>query len=386
MQTNNKRQKPDSGQKQQSGPKRQRQNNGQPKPQQQGRSQRSWQGQPPNSKQVSVAAAYATGQHSEAPMIVASRDSARIVHRELIASVVGSAAFAVPFSFPLNPGLAATFPWLSTQAQAWETYKFNRLRFCYYTRTGSNVPGSVMLVPDYDALDAAPATEQIASSYEDVAEDAPWKDICQELRATSMFSMGPRKFIRTGALPAGADIKTYDAGQEFVCTTDGTAVNWGKLWVEYDVTLYTPQLSPSGNLLSAFQHYVSGAAPTSAAIMGTSPTQTGSVLTSLTGSVLTFNQTGKFLVSYAVAGAGGTTDTVNTNPAVSAGASLITTFDSSGNGGPAGSSEGGSATNSLIQDIMVNVTAPGATLTFANTIVGTMTADLLVSLLPGNAV
>jgi len=374
MQTNNKRQKPDSGQKQQSGPKRQRQNNGQPKPQQQvARNSRRWSSVPPNSKQASVAAAYATGQHSEAPMIVASRDSARIVHRELIASVVGSAGFAVPFSFALNPGLPATFPWLSSQAQAWETYKFNRLRFCYYTRTGSNVPGSVMLVPDYDALDAAPATEQIASSYEDVAEDAPWKDICQELRATSMFSMGPRKFIRTGALPAGADIKTYDAGQEFVCTTDGTAVNWGKLWVEYDVTLFTPQLPPGGSSVSAAVH-LAGATPTTANIVGSAPVTTGtSGLISVTGSIVTFNQPGRYFV--ALSQAATTSVTLGSFPAAAAGASLVISYETTGY------TYGGSSTTNQVITALVQ-TGAGGTLTFSNTIILGLTSDLVVAAVP----
>jgi len=247
--------------------------------------------------QTSVAAAYATGQGTQAPLIQASRDQARIVHRELIASVTGSSSFAVPLSFSLNPGLAATFPWLSSQAQAWETYKFNRLRFCYYTRTGSNVPGSVMLVPDYDAADAAPSSEQIASSYEDVAEDAPWKDICHELRPSSMFSMGPRKFIRTGPVPAGTDIKTYDAGQEFVCTTDGTAVNWGKLWVEYDVTLFTPQLPSGGSLFNAGASVASGGGSVSnAAIFGAVPVVVGdNVAVTAAANTVTFQTPGTYL-------------------------------------------------------------------------------------------
>jgi len=66
--------------------------------------------------QVGVAAAYATAQTSKAPTISATRDQCRIIHRELISSVTGSAIFTVQNSFALNPGIAATFPWLSTQA------------------------------------------------------------------------------------------------------------------------------------------------------------------------------------------------------------------------------------------------------------------------------
>jgi len=146
----------------------------------------------------------------------------------------------------LNPGMAASFPWLSNEAAGWEKYKFNNLKFCYYTRTGSNVPGSMMLAPDYDASDAQPASEVAASAYEDTEEDAPWKDICCELRGSELMGDMKERFVRTGTLAANQDIKMYDCGNLFACTVDGTNVNWGKLWVEYDVTLITPHVPPGG--------------------------------------------------------------------------------------------------------------------------------------------
>jgi hypothetical protein len=196
--------------------------------------------------QASAAAAYATGQQTgQAQIFRNSVDSCRIVHRELIASVTGTAAFTVAQTFALNPGIAATFPWLSNEAAGWERYRFNRLRFCYYTRTGSATPGSFMMAPDYDASDAAPVSEQIASAYEDTEEDAPWKDICCELPARELMGDMKEKYLRFGALAANQDIKMYDAGNLHACTVDGTTAAWGKLWVEYDVTLLTPQV-PSG--------------------------------------------------------------------------------------------------------------------------------------------
>jgi hypothetical protein len=192
----------------------------------------------------SVAAAYSSGQHSGKPMFLkAGADSTRIRHRELLTNVTGSVNFTVASSIALNPGLPTSFPWLATQAQGWEKYQFQKLDFCYYTRTGSNIPGSVQLVPDYDASDAAPASEIIASAYADVEEDAPWKDICCKLDVNCLRDQ--KLYIRTGGLSANQDIKTYDVGNMFLTTTDGTAVAWGKLWVEYDIILYNPQL-PSG--------------------------------------------------------------------------------------------------------------------------------------------
>jgi hypothetical protein len=198
-------------------------------------------------RQVGVAAAYATGLVSRAPVINATRDSCRIVHSELITTLVGAAGFTIPATFQLNPGQRATFPWLAAQAVGWQCYRFNKLVFRYYARCATSTVGSVMLIPDYDAADAAPATEQIASTFEDVAEAAPWKDISCFLRPSAMNSVGPKHFVRLGAVPAGQDIKLFDVGKLFAAQVDGSAtVALGKLWVEYDVTFFTPQLPPAG--------------------------------------------------------------------------------------------------------------------------------------------
>lgn len=228
-------------------------------------------------RQGAVAAAYATGQYSGPPKVFRDQvGQCRIVHRELIGSVTGTVAFTVASSFALNPGLQTSFPWLSIEAQGWERYRFNKLNFCYYTRTGSNVPGSVMLAPDYDPADAAPASEQIASDYQDCAEDAPWKDIKCILRPEALRGGAANKYVRTSALGANQDIKTYDAGNLHLCTVDGTAVSWGKLWVEYDVTFFTPQIPPGGIQLSGAM--VSGGGSLAAATpFGSVPIQTGSL-------------------------------------------------------------------------------------------------------------
>lgn len=318
---------------------------------------------PSDRQQASVAAAYSTGQSTSAPLITASRDSCRIVHKELVGSITGSASFTIAKILELNPGLAVTFPWLASQALAWETYRFNKLRFRYYTRTGSNVPGSVQLVPDYDPLDAAPATESIASAYEDVEEDAPWKDLICDLRPAAMFPMGPKKFTRTAALAANEDLKTYDVGKLFVTTTDGTAVPWGKLWAEYDITFYTPQLPPAGLGQPIFQHLTADA-PTSAEILpiGTrvqSPNST--TIVSVSGSTITFNQAGKFLVNL--------WETANTHVlfgTLTGTAPLDTNYEGSGAQiSPLAAGVG----PILIENVMVDASV-GDTVIFTNTVTG----------------
>jgi hypothetical protein len=238
-----------------------------------------------NRGQTAAAAAYATGQASFKAMFSRqSADSVRITHRELVGSLVGSVLYTVQNDFFVNPGLPATFPWLSSQAVGWEKYKFNYLRLCSYTRTGTTTPGSIIMAPDYDAADAAPVTEQILSSYYGAREDAPWKDICLDMDKARMQG---ERFLRFGSLAANLDIKTYDVAQVFVATTDGTAVNWSKLWWEYDVILYNPQLPPGG--LSDAGTILGAGTQTGANPFGSLGVTSGPLGISYSGLVVTIN-------------------------------------------------------------------------------------------------
>jgi len=320
--------------------------------------------------QVPVAAAYATGQRQKAPRITSAKNSVRIRHRELVSSVAGTTSFTVGSSLPLNPGLPTSFPWLATQAQAWERYRFNSLRFEYFTRTGSDVPGSVIMVPDYDAADAPPLTEQIASSYEDAVEDAPWKDQCCVLKPASLHALGPSKFVRTSTLSSNLDIKTYDSGNFFLCTLDGTAVNWGKLWVEYDVTLMTPQLNPNGGGIQAAQSTLCTTI-TANNIFANPVNESGSnnlaTLTGATGGgVMTFPQAGQYLV---VLDSLGTVVTHNSGPTLVGGSFNFGPIDS------------GSGTGELITSARITVTS-GATLTFGIGFTGTGSSNVQIAQCP----
>jgi len=248
-------------------------------------------------QQTSVAAAYATGQAGKAPVITRGQDFTRVRHRELVTNLSGTTAFTVASSLAINPGLAATFPWLSIMANAFEEYRFNSLKVEYFTRTGTNVPGSVILAPDYDASDGAPASEQIASSYMDSCEDAPWKDIVCNLPAGRLNRADQNRFVRPGALGANQDVKLYDAAVVHLCTVDGTAVNWGKVWLSYDVTFRIPQMNPAGNPPLGGQ--VSGAnTQTGANPMGIAPVIAagGRGFSINAASVITFTALGDFVI------------------------------------------------------------------------------------------
>lgn len=208
--------------------------------------------------------------------------------------------------FSINPGCANTFPWLASQARAWETYKFHSLEFTYFTRTGSQTVGSLYLIPDYDAADPAPPTEQMASTYQDMVEDAPWKNIRCSLNRNAMMKTMERHYVRPdGALAANLDLKTYDVANLFVGTVDGVAdTAWGTVWVDYDVELYTPQ--PPSDFGSLFLQSTVG--ESSANKLGTAPFKSGNLNASYDGAnVLTLTglvTTNTYFVTFYEAGTG----------------------------------------------------------------------------------
>jgi hypothetical protein len=183
-------------------------------------------------------------------------------------------------------------------ANQWEEYQFSRLRFRYETRTSTGVTGTVLLAIDYDAADAAPATEQIMSSYQGSVQGSPWlSNLCCSARGSSLSGFAKRRYLRTGVLGANQDVKTYDVGNFFLGTTDGTAVGWGKLYVEYDVTFFIPQL-PSAGPLPLGGSFTAGGTMSAANPFGDAPTSDAANLgiTISTASVVTFARAGTYLL------------------------------------------------------------------------------------------
>jgi hypothetical protein len=107
----------------------------------------------------------------------------------------------------------------------------------------------------------------------------------------------------------------YDSGNLFVGTVDGTAVAWGKLWLEYDVSLFTPQLPPAGVALTGTIQGAGGSIAV-ATPFGAVPVSTGGfTMTGASTNVLTMVglQIGaEYCITATYAGAGITVGTLIT--------------------------------------------------------------------------
>jgi hypothetical protein len=179
------------------------------------------------------------------PSIKANAKSCRIAHRELVdASVPGSTTFTVQNTLQINPGLAATFPWLAPQAQQWEQYVCHRCAVIWVPIAPTSTAGDVMISPEYDASETVPTTETQLSDNADTVVDSCWNSIVCNLDPSSMRGIGLRHYVRPCAV--AGDIKTFDVAKVFIATNNETGTSAiGKLYLDYDFEFFKPQSSPS---------------------------------------------------------------------------------------------------------------------------------------------
>jgi hypothetical protein len=160
----------------------------------------------------------------------------------------GSTAFSILGQYAINPGQAATFPWLSSIAKNYEKFKFLMLEFYIVPQVSgfatAGQTGEVVLSVDYDASDAAPGNyQQQVDVWPHSCEPPPMRQRIM-LSPKEMHKESDAKFVRPGGLIGGTDIKTYDCGNLFLGAVgiSGGSVPLFSLHVRYSVEFTVPIL------------------------------------------------------------------------------------------------------------------------------------------------
>jgi hypothetical protein len=164
--------------------------------------------------------------------------------REFIGDVAGSSSSTPAIvTYVLNPGFAASFPRLSQEANVWEQYHFRKLKAIYTPAVSTATSGTVIITPEYNANQAPPVSEAGLLNHQGSKSGSPWADMEVILSAANMHGNAFRKYVREGMVIG--DLNSYDAGQLHVAAVSngGTGV-MGKLWLEYEVEFYIPQVDP----------------------------------------------------------------------------------------------------------------------------------------------
>jgi hypothetical protein len=247
------------------------------------------------------------------PSFRLSTDGVEISHREYIQDVLGTISFAnsgLQGLFPINPGQRSTFPWLSTLAQNFEEYEMLGLIFEYRPSSGSAVSaasaalGVVIYATDYNVLAPAFTNKQQMESYEFSCSTVPFEGMLHPVECKKQSNALDTLYVRSGAVPMGADQRMYDLGLFQVATVGmQSAYTVGELWVSYHVRLKRPRINPT-KTLGDFSHISESAnlSATAAAPLGTgggvirsSSTLAGVVIVS--DSVFQISNPGKYYFS-----------------------------------------------------------------------------------------
>lgn len=172
-------------------------------------------------------------------------DSIRVKKREFVSYINATTAFNNN-SFPVNPGLSDSFPWLSAIANNYEQYRWNGLIFEFVSTSSDAIAsttnlglGQVIMASDYNSADDAfqNAPQMLGSMFSNSGK--PSENILHAVECAPTDVANKLFYIRSGDTPTHTDIRLYDM-LNFQIATQNMPANYtgmGQLWVSYDITL-----------------------------------------------------------------------------------------------------------------------------------------------------
>jgi len=187
---------------------------------------------------------------SRVPSMHATLDSGvRISHHEYLADVNSATLFTLS-KYPINPGVAATFPWLSTVASAFQEYELNGLVF-FFKATSANALnstntalGQIVGATQYNPYATDPPNKIAMLGLSSAADGKPSESNIYPVECKADMVLLRSKLIRDGDVKD--DLAKYDHGNFYLAAvgSQATAVV-GELHIVYDLTLKKPRLSSS---------------------------------------------------------------------------------------------------------------------------------------------
>jgi len=184
----------------------------------------------------------------QVPFMHSANENFTLRHREYITDISTSTTFASN-KYKVNPGVADTFPYLSTIANCFQEYKFKGLVFEFKSTSATAVAstntalGSVMLACQYrnDAADFTTKTQMLNEMWS--ADGKPSDDIIMPVECDPSQRHSNLLFVRSTTLSDAADYNLFDMCKFTIGTIGSQAVAVaGELWVSYEVELYKPKV------------------------------------------------------------------------------------------------------------------------------------------------
>jgi hypothetical protein len=276
-------------------------------------------------KSVTGIGDYTVGNNIGSPMFKTT-GAPIFVHREYIQDIYSSINFTVT-SFPINPGLVATFPWFSSVSPSFEQYIILGMLFEYratsaFALNSTNTAlGTVIMATEYNVENPIFPSKTSMEQHEFAISVPPQSNGLHPVECDSRLNILNSKYVRVGAVPTGADPRFYDHGN-FCLATSGMQANSaiiGELWCTYKIQLLKPNMNIVNNdtIWGHWRDSVVGDV-NGGALFGTTANLVANPFNTINvtifGSTITFAYPPgyNFMVSYFVKG-GNTTLNINTS-------------------------------------------------------------------------
>lgn len=183
------------------------------------------------------------------PPLIANSERYNVFrHREYICDIsTPGSAFTIQ-SFPINPGLVGTFPWFSTLAVNYVSYKPRGIVFEFKSLSAdalnstNTALGEVIMATQTNAGAPAFVNQQQMLNYDKVVGTKPSCSCYAPVECDPRFLPYKEYFVRQGGIPTGADPRLYDMGIFYIATYGQQAASViGQLFVTYEFEMVTPQ-------------------------------------------------------------------------------------------------------------------------------------------------
>lgn len=310
------------------------------------------------------------------PQIVNSVDTGSVIirHREYIGDITATQLFTVR-SYTINPGLAETFPWLSTIANSFEQYRLRGVLFEFQSTSSdallststSTALGTVAMMTDYDVADEAPTSKRQMLNSLFSCSKKPSETFIHPIECKKAISAQSIMYTRGAAVPTGFDARLYDFAR-FNIATEGMQANGGvlgELWVTYEMEFFKQQF----NYVSLADHYWLGALSSTrplGTVVGSNLGRGATIGGVISGDGRSYSfpsqySSGRYLVCYSVAGISSASALPPTVVAVNC--ALANYFAEGLNTGVNAPSPAATSANTAF-NFVITITAQNAALTF----------------------
>ncbi len=188
------------------------------------------------------------------PSLTDEQGDVIVTHSEYVRDIYGNQAGEnfVNFGLSLNPGLEATFPWLSQLAQNFDEYVMIQCMFTYRSTMTSVISstagqvGNVVMVTDYNPEKPIFDDKMRMMQYDGSQSGKITKDALHGVECDPRKLSGTEgKRVRTKPVLSTGDKMDYDLGtfQLAISNTPDVIANStiGELWVSYRVLLRKPK-------------------------------------------------------------------------------------------------------------------------------------------------